>query len=33
MEEPREIFIQLMSLPHVEIEEIEEEDDKPDKEE
>ena len=33
MEEPREIFIQLMSLPQVEIEEIEEEDDKPDKEE
>ena len=32
-EQPKEIFIQLMSLPQVEIEEIEEEDDKPDKEE
>ena len=32
-EQPKEIFIQLMSLPQVEIEEIEEEDDKPNKEE
>lgn len=32
-EQPKEIFIQLMSLPQVEIEEIEEEDDKSNKEE
>lgn len=32
-EQPKEIFIQLMSLPQVETEEIEEEDDKSNKEE
>ena len=32
-EQPKEISIQLMSLPQVEIEEIEEEDDKSNKEE
>lgn len=32
-EQPKEIFIQLMSLPQVEIEGIEEEDDKSNKEE
>ena len=32
-EQPKEIFIQLMSLPQVEIEKIEEEDDKSNKEE
>jgi len=32
-EQPKEIFIQLMSLPQVEIKEVEEEDDEPNKEE
>lgn len=32
-EQPKEIFIQLMSLPQVEIEEVEEDNDKPNKEE
>ena len=32
-EQPKEIFIQLMSLPQVEIKENEEENDKPNKEE
>lgn len=32
-EQPKEIFIQLMSLPQVEVKEVEEKDDKPNKEE
>lgn len=32
-EQPKEIFIQLMSLPQVEIEEVKEDNDKPNKEE
>jgi len=32
-EQPKEIFIQLMSLPQVEVKEVEEEDDEPNKEE
>lgn len=32
-EQPKEIFIQLMSIPQIEVEEIEEENDKSDKEE
>lgn len=32
-EQPKEIFIQLMSLPQVEIEEVEEDNDEPNKEE
>lgn len=32
-EQPKEIFIQLMSLPQVEIEEVEEDNDKSNKEE
>lgn len=32
-EQPKEIFIQLKSIPQIEIEEVEEEDDKSDKEE
>ena len=31
-EQPKEIFIQLMSLPQVEIEEVEEDNDEPNKE-
>lgn len=32
-EQPKEIFIQLMSLPQVEVKEVEGEDDEPNKEE